>query len=89
MDRFDGNPVLATAAYNAGPHRVERWLPETGSEDAAIWVAGIPYTETRNYVQRVFTYAAIYDWRMQRAINPLKKRMPAVSSTGHYEHSSS
>ncbi len=89
MDRFDGNPVLATAAYNAGPNRVERWLPEADSEDATIWVAGIPYTETRNYVQRVFTYAAIYDWRMQRVINPLKKRMPAVFSIGHYEHSSS
>jgi soluble lytic murein transglycosylase len=89
MERFNDNPVLATAAYNAGPQRVERWLPEAGSESAAIWIAGIPFTETRNYVQRVLTYAVIYDWRMQRTINPLKKRMPTVYSTGHYEHSSS
>jgi soluble lytic murein transglycosylase len=84
MERFSGNPVLATASYNAGPHRVEHWLPETGSEPAAIWIAGIPFTETRNYVQRVLTYAAIYDWRMQRTITPLKKRMPAVYDSGHY-----
>ncbi|MGB7932114.1 MAG: transglycosylase SLT domain-containing protein [Gammaproteobacteria bacterium] len=89
MERFNDNPVLATAAYNAGPQRVERWLPETGSESAAIWIAGIPFTETRNYVQRVLTYAAIYDWRMQRTISPLKKRMPPVYDIGHYEHSSS
>jgi soluble lytic murein transglycosylase len=89
MERFNDNPVLATAAYNAGPQRVERWLPETGSEPAAIWIAGIPFTETRNYVQRVLTYAAIYDWRMQRTISPLKKRMPPVYDIGHYEDSSS
>jgi soluble lytic murein transglycosylase len=89
MERFAGNPVLATASYNAGPQRVERWLPETGSEAAAIWVAGIPFTETRNYVQRVLTYAVIYDWRLQGAINPLEKRMPTVYDTGHYELSGS
>ncbi len=89
LERFSGNPVLATTAYNAGPQRVERWLPEAGSEPAAIWIAGIPFTETRNYVQRVLTYAAIYDWRMQRTITPLKKRMPPVYSSGHYEQSSS
>ena len=89
MERFNDNPVLATAAYNAGPHRVERWLPETGSEPAAIWITGIPFTETRNYVQRVLTYAAIYDWRMQHTILPLKKRMPPVYSSGHYEQSRS
>jgi peptidoglycan lytic transglycosylase len=89
MERFSGNPVLATAAYNAGPQRVERWLPEAGSDPAAIWIAGIPFTETRNYVQSVLTYAAIYDWRMQRSIRPLKKRMPPVYDAGHYEHSDS
>jgi peptidoglycan lytic transglycosylase len=89
MDRFDGNPVLATAAYNAGPQRVEHWLPEGGSKEAVIWIAAIPYTETRNYVQRVFAYAAIYDWRMQRPITPLKKRMPPVYSAAHYDNSSS
>jgi len=84
MERFDGNPVLATASYNAGPHRVERWLPDSESEPATIWVAGIPFRETRDYVQRVLAYAVIYDWRMQRPITPLEKRMPRVYEAGHY-----
>jgi soluble lytic murein transglycosylase len=84
MERFEGNPVLAAASYNAGPNRVERWLPESGNEPATIWLAGIPFRETRNYVQRVLTYAAIYDWRMQRPITPLNKRMPKVYDAGHY-----
>jgi soluble lytic murein transglycosylase len=84
MERFDGNPVLATASYNAGPHRVERWLPEADSEPAAVWIAGIPFRETRDYVQRVLAYAVIYDWRMQRPITPLNKRMPEVYDAGHY-----
>jgi soluble lytic murein transglycosylase len=89
MERFDGNPVLATASYNAGPHRVERWLPDSGSEPATIWVAGIPFRETRDYVQRVLAYAVIYDWRMQRPITPLEKRMPRVYEAGHYGQSDS
>jgi soluble lytic murein transglycosylase len=84
MERFDGNPVLATASYNAGPHRIERWLPESGSQPAAVWIAGIPFDETRDYVQRVLAYAVIYDWRMQRPIIPLRKRMPDVYDAGHY-----
>jgi len=62
--RYDGNQVLATAAYNAGPHRVDRWLPESGTEDARIWIENIPFNETRKYVKRVFSAEAIFHWRM-------------------------
>ena len=75
--RLDGNPVLATAAYNAGPHRVVRWLPEQPLE-AGLWVELIPYKETRRYVKAVFAFAAIYDWRRGRPIIPLQQRMPEV-----------
>lgn len=84
MERFGGNAVLASAAYNAGPHRVQRWLPETEAKDAARWIADIPFTETRKYVQRVLTYAAIYDWRLQRPVTPLAKRMLKVMPAQHY-----
>ena len=84
MDRYGNNPVLATASYNAGPHRVQRWLPEDNTQDATIWVANIPYTETRHYVQRVLAYATIYDWRMERPITRLVERMPTVFSEPHY-----
>jgi soluble lytic murein transglycosylase len=53
MDRYGDNPVLASASYNAGPHRVRRWLPEQDTRTAVSWVATIPYRETRKYVQRV------------------------------------
>ena len=56
-ERFGGNPVLATAAYNAGPHRVDRWLPETGQRDARVWIENIPFNETRKYVKRVLVRA--------------------------------
>jgi len=85
MEEFDNSIVLASAAYNAGPHRVREWLPESGSRSADSWIALIPFTETRKYVQRVLAYAAIYDWRMQRKVTPLKKHMPAVMPLSHYE----
>jgi soluble lytic murein transglycosylase len=83
MEQYDNSIVLASAAYNAGPHRVRRWLPETRSLSAASWIALIPFTETRKYVQRVLAYAAIYDWRMQREITPLRKHMPMVMPRSH------
>jgi soluble lytic murein transglycosylase len=89
MEQYDNSIVLASAAYNAGPHRVRRWLPETGSRSAASWIALIPFTETRKYVQRVLAYAAIYDWRMQRKITPLHKHMPVVMPRSYYENSAS
>lgn len=60
MDRFDNHQVLATASYNAGPHRVDQWLRE-GEMDADIWIDTIPFTETRRYVRAVLAYAAIYE----------------------------
>lgn len=61
---LDRNPMLATAAYNAGPHRVRRWLPEEGKIMAPdLWAELIPFKETRTYVRRVMSYAVIYDQR--------------------------
>ena len=53
-----GHPVLASAAYNAGPGRVNQWLvkngdPRTGNVSWTDWMAKIPFQETRDYVQRV------------------------------------
>jgi soluble lytic murein transglycosylase len=84
MERFDNNIVLAAASYNAGPHRVSRWLPDEGGMAANHWVANIPYSETRKYVQRVLAYAAIYDWRLQQPITPLRERMPDIHDESAY-----
>ncbi len=58
--KFDGNRVYASAAYNAGPHRVTRWLQQGHSLPLDIWIETIPFDETRNYVQNVLSFALIY-----------------------------
>lgn len=84
MERYDDNIILASAAYNAGPHRVDRWLPEQETQPADSWIALIPYRETRKYVQRILSYIAIYDWRLDQPVTPLHKHMPAVLPSGSY-----
>jgi len=76
-DQNQQNPVLATASYNAGPHRVARWLPSE-QLDADIWAENIPFNETRHYVQTVMSYAAIFDSQRNQTIKPLSERMPAI-----------
>jgi soluble lytic murein transglycosylase len=65
LTQFKGNRILATAAYNAGPHRVKQWLGTPVIEKPAdVWVETIPFKETRQYVQNVLTYSVIYNYRM-------------------------
>ena len=83
-ERFGGHRVLATAAYNAGPHRVEAWLPQNGTEDARVWIENIPFNETRKYVKRVLAAQAIFHWRMtgqQRRISEELWLVPAPVET--------
>ncbi len=61
--RFDGHPLLASAAYNAGPTAVSRWLPEEPMA-GDLWLTEIPYGETRQYVRRVLTYRVFYRDRL-------------------------
>jgi soluble lytic murein transglycosylase len=60
LDRHSGNPVLATAAYNAGPYRVKSWLENSKSLPADVWIETIPFKETREYVKSVMAYQQIY-----------------------------
>lgn len=70
LKEFDGSYPMALAAYNAGPHRVRRWLrafgdPRKGEIDLVDWVELIPFTETRNYVQRVLENLSVYRARQK------------------------
>ncbi len=65
LTQFDGHYAIALAAYNAGPQRVKRWLPESKALPADIWIETIPYKETREYVINVLAYALIYQQRAQ------------------------
>lgn len=53
------NPIYASAAYNAGKHRIDLWK-KFGRHPTDIWIESIPYTETRDYIKKVMTYRAIY-----------------------------
>jgi soluble lytic murein transglycosylase len=59
LDRLDGLPALAAAAYNAGPRRADAWRPPVALE-GAIWVETIPFNETRDYVKKVLANATYY-----------------------------
>lgn len=76
--RYDGNHVLATAAYNAGPHRVDRWLPQSSVVDARIWIENIPFNETRDYVRRVLAAETIFHWRLTGEMRRLSDTLPQV-----------
>ena len=78
--RFGGNQVLATAAYNAGPHRVKRWLPEKSAEDARVWIENIPFNETRKYVKRVLAAQTIFHWRMTGQVRRLSDELLQVDA---------
>ena len=65
LKKFKGSIVLSTAAYNAGPGTINRWLKNYGDPrkygiDPLIWIEMIPYSETRNYVKRVLSNELIY-----------------------------
>jgi soluble lytic murein transglycosylase len=93
LGELQENPVLATAAYNAGPNKVKRWLPTGTALSADLWAETIPYQETRGYVQRVMEYATLYAHRLGlgESIPPLGSRMkpiqpaPVMAVAGHVD----
>lgn len=65
LDRFGGNRIFALTAYNAGPHRVDRWRHTAADAvPVDIWVETIPYKETREYVQAVLAYNVVFKYLM-------------------------
>ena len=65
VDKYDGNYMLAIASYNAGPTNVNQWIGRFGTpgksvEQSLKWLEQIPFSETRNYVQRVLENLQVY-----------------------------
>lgn len=77
LELMNGQAVMATAAYNAGPSRAKKWQANTPLE-AAIYIETIPFSETRNYVQKVMANAHIYAPRLGTPIKTLKARLGAI-----------
>lgn len=69
FERFNGSYVMTFAAYNAGPSRVADWTnrfgdPRDPNVDVVNWIEMIPFTETRNYVQRIMENMQVYRARL-------------------------
>lgn len=69
VDSFDGSYIMSIAAYNAGSSRVNQWVaqygdPRSSNVDAIDWMESIPFSETRNYVQRVMENLEVYRTRL-------------------------
>ena len=72
-----GDPILAAAAYNAGPSRARRWRDDKPLE-GAIYAETIPFAETRDYVKKVFTNAWYYRQRLGGAPASLRGLLGTV-----------
>ncbi|RUO43676.1 hypothetical protein CWE15_00290 [Aliidiomarina taiwanensis] len=83
LQRSGNNWIVATAAYNAGIHRVQEWLPETPVE-LDVWVETVPYEETRNYIKGVLAYQQIYSMLLGERNNVFR---PLISMTVGASHS--
>jgi len=83
MDQL-GHPVLASAAYNAGPSRARRWR-DTRALEGAIYVESIPFGETRDYVRKVMANAVMYSAVLNQKPVPLKTRLGAILPPGGVE----
>lgn len=76
--QLSGNPVLATAGYNAGPNRAKRWQPEQSVLSADQYTEAIPLAETRDYVKNVMANAVHYGMLLNQGPQVIESRMPAI-----------
>lgn len=80
LDRMDGQALMATAAYNAGPGRPKRWAgPE--SMEGSIYADTIPFSETRDYVKKVMANAYYYAQQMGHSTQSLTQRLGTVPAS--------
>jgi soluble lytic murein transglycosylase len=77
-----GHPVLACAAYNAGPSRARRWRDARPLE-GAVYAETIPFNETRDYVKKVMANTVFYAKLLGGRAAPLKERLGVIAARGN------
>ncbi|HNI73401.1 MAG TPA: transglycosylase SLT domain-containing protein [Accumulibacter sp.] len=77
LESLDNHPVLASAAYNAGPGRARRWRADQALE-GAIYAETIPFNETRDYVKKVMSNAVYYSALFDGKPQTLKSRLGVI-----------
>lgn len=77
LENLDNHPVLASAAYNAGPGRARKWRADRPLE-GAIYAETIPFSETRDYVKKVMSNAVYYSVLFNGKTESLKARLGTV-----------
>ena len=78
LDALDSHPVLASAAYNAGPSRARGWRADAPME-AAIYAETIPFNETRGYVKKVMSNASYYSQQFGHTLLSFKERIGVIA----------
>src|SRR5271166_2520437 len=68
LDHYDGNEMLAVAAYNGGLTNVDQWLARARAQGTQLSPETIPFPETREYVQRVLSAQAAYRAKYSRQL---------------------
>jgi soluble lytic murein transglycosylase len=79
MENLNNHPVLASAAYNAGPGRAKKWRADRPLE-GAIYAETIPFSETRDYVKKVMSNSVYYSAQFNGKPDSLKTRLGVVSA---------
>lgn len=84
LESLDNHPVLASAAYNAGPGRAKKWRADRPLE-GAIYAETIPFNETRDYVKKVMSNAVYYATLFEHKPQSLKARLGVIRARGAAE----
>jgi len=79
LSSLDNSPVLASAAYNAGPSRARKWRGESALE-GAIYIENIPFDETRAYVKKVMSNTMHYSRLFGHPTRSLKQRLGVIAA---------
>lgn len=82
LGTLDNQPLLASAAYNAGPGRARRWRDDKAPLEGAIYAETIPFNETRDYVKKVLKNSMYYAQVLEHGHDTptLKERLGVVRS---------